>query len=114
MKVNFFNIRQTHRMLIINLKAYLLGIDDYDKNKLLDINSCDLNNWIYDYALKNYKNKEIKDIEVIHKKYHFLVNKIVQLKKNGQVFAANNKYNELSHLNNELMELLKKIEKIII
>ena len=54
MRLDFFYAKQKHRMWKIRVRAYLLDIDSFDKNKIKDHHSCDLGKWIDNYARENY------------------------------------------------------------
>lgn len=112
MELNFFYAKHKHKMWKMRLKAFLLGLEDFDENKITSSDDCDLGKWINEYAKEAYKDfPEMEELIQIHDKIHEIVKEIPTLKKKNKLQEANQKYELLKKESDRLLQKLGKIEQ---
>jgi len=110
MNLDFFLIKQKHRMWCLKMKAYLLDIQEFDEERVISHSACDLGKWLSEVALPNYGNlPEIVELDTIHKIFHDTVKQIVMLKKQGFIHEA---YIEFTNLKNTSESIIKWLDTI--
>ncbi|MCF8334957.1 MAG: CZB domain-containing protein [Bacteroidales bacterium] len=112
MELNFFYAKHKHRMWKMKLKAFLLGLDELDENKIVSSDSCILGQWINNYGWEAYKEyPEMKKFVDLHEKIHQIVRDIPGLKKKNKLEEARNKFKELDKESDKLIELLDILQQ---
>lgn len=111
MVLDYFIAKQKHRMWMINMKAYLLDLEDFDASKVASHTNCDLGKWIYGYGINVFKNNsEFEELEKIHQVLHETILTIINLKESNNLKEANLEFNKLEDVSNKILYLLDKIE----
>gem|GEM_PF-2051653 len=112
MELNFFYAKHKHRMWKMKLKAYLLGLDDLDENKIVSDQECELGQWINQVGWEAYKHHpEMQQLVDKHQLIHQVVEEIPKLKKTGDLQKATNQYNRLEEESDKLIGLIEAIEE---
>lgn len=112
MKLDFFIAKQHHRMWMINMKAFLLDIEDFEADKVAKHTDCMLGKWIYNEAIHFYKeNQNFIALESIHQELHSVIVEIILAKKLGKFDEAQNKLSVLDQLSTNILGLLDELEK---
>jgi methyl-accepting chemotaxis protein len=112
MILDFFIAKQKHRMWMINMKAYLLGVEDFKAENIAKHTDCDLGKWIYGFAIKEFKgNQHFDELEKIHQELHRTIVDIIQLKEANQLVEANTAFNNLEEISGRILQLLDVLEQ---
>ncbi len=112
MVLDYFIAKQKHRMWMINMKAYLLNLEDFDASKVASHTACDLGKWIYSYAITVFAgNADFDELEKIHQELHKTILNIISLKENNNLIEANTEFNKLEKISNRILILIDNIEK---
>ena len=112
MVLDFFIAKQKHRMWMINMKAYLLGVEDFKAENIAKHTDCDLGKWIYGYAITEFKgNSHFDELEKIHQELHKTIVDIIQLKEENKLIEANSAFNSLEEISGRILQLLDVLEQ---
>ncbi len=112
MVLDFFIAKQKHRMWMINMKAFLLGIEDFKAENVAKHTDCDLGKWIYGYAIDVFKgNPHFDELELIHQELHQAIVSIIQLKEQNNMNEANEMFTKLESISGSILSLLDKLEQ---
>jgi methyl-accepting chemotaxis protein len=112
MILDYFIAKQKHRMWMINMKAYLLGVEDFKAENVAKHTDCDLGKWIYGYAINEFKgNPSFDELESIHQELHKIIVDIIKLNEAGNKDEALNNYNNLETISRRILVLLDEMEK---
>jgi methyl-accepting chemotaxis protein len=112
MILDFFIAKQKHRMWMINMKAYLLGVEDFKAENIAKHTDCDLGKWIYGFAINEFKgNVHFDELERIHQDLHRTIVEIINMKEAGRIDDANTSFNSLEAISTRILTLLDEMEK---
>jgi methyl-accepting chemotaxis protein len=112
MVLDFFIAKQKHRMWMINMKAYLLGVEDFKAENIAKHTDCDLGKWIYGYAISEFKgNQHFDELEKIHQELHKTIVDIIKLKEANELESANKAFNSLEEISGRILNLLDVLEQ---
>lgn len=115
MNLDFFLAKQKHHMWKIQLKAFLLDLQDMSADQATDHTQCDLGKWLYGFGLEEYGDlKEMADLEKEHQQLHRMVRDILAAKNSGARGKAMELYARLAKLSGSIEEALDAIEKKIV
>lgn len=114
MNLDFFMAIQKHHLWRIQLKAFLLGLQDLSANQAADHAGCQLGKWLYEYGLNAYPDiREVADLEEIHQQLHHSAQEIIAAKKSNDLPKAKELYGVLAKTSDELERLMNSIEEKI-
>jgi len=112
MELNFFYAKHKHKMWKMHLKAYLLGLDDFDEKRIVSSKDCELGKWINAFAKNKYKgHPELSNLIRLHDNIHQIVIDIPDLKKQGKVDEAYKKLHLLENESAKFIAILEALEK---
>ena len=112
MVLDFFIAKQKHRMWMINMKAYLLNVEDFKAENVAKHTDCDLGKWIYGYAIDAFNgNSHFDELEKIHQELHRTIVNIIQLKEAGSLEEANQAFTSLEEISGRILQLLDVLEQ---
>jgi methyl-accepting chemotaxis protein len=112
MVLDFFIAKQKHRMWMINMKAYLLGVEDFKAENVAKHTDCDLGKWIYGYAIDAFRgNASFDELERIHQDLHKIIVDIIQLNEAGNKEEALKTYDSLETISKRILVLLDEMEQ---
>lgn len=113
MVLDYFIAKQKHRMWMINMKAYLLGIEDFEASQVASHTACDLGKWIYSFAINIFsENESFQELEKIHQELHKTILNIISLKESNNLIEANLEFSKLETISTRILELLDNMEKM--
>jgi len=112
---DFASARIKHWVWNRRLEQYLKGQETITEQELISHKDCYLGKWLYSQGMKEYgKFEEMRKLEKMHEQFHDDVKEIVLLEKMGEIEKAQAKLKEVQPESEELMELMKTIEKKIL
>ena len=112
MVLDFFIAKQKHRMWMINMKAYLLNVEDFKAENIAKHTDCDLGKWIYGYAIDAFKgNSHFDELEKIHQELHKTIVNIIHLKEAEKLEEANSAFNSLEEISGKILLILDVLEQ---
>lgn len=112
MRLDYFLAKQKHRMWMINMKAFILGIEDFEAEKVAKHTDCDLGKWIYGFAINVFKgDSHFDELEKIHQDLHKLIVYIIEETKKNNIKAADEAYQNLELISKRILDLLDELEK---
>jgi len=115
MNLDFFLAKQKHYMWKIQLKAFLLDLQDMSAGQAVDHTQCDLGKWLYGFGLERYGDiKEMAELEKVHQQLHRLVRDVLDAKNNGDRAKAMELYAGLDEISGRIEKSLDAIEKKIV
>lgn len=110
--VDFALAKLNHTLWKMKLKRFLEDRETLTEETLVSYRNCELGKWLYSEGLKNYKGvPEIHQLERVHTDLHNLVKKVVRLKHGGSQLRAEQEYEKLGALSDEIITLLTVIEQ---
>ncbi|MBR8829479.1 MAG: CZB domain-containing protein [Gomphosphaeria aponina SAG 52.96 = DSM 107014] len=112
---DFAAARIKHWIWNRRLEQYLKGQETITEQELVSHRDCSLGKWLYSQGMKEYSQfDEMWKLEKMHEKFHNDVKEIVMLEHHGETEKAQAKLKEAQPESDELMELMKTIEKKIL
>jgi methyl-accepting chemotaxis protein len=112
MILDYFIAKQKHRMWMINMKAYLLGVEDFKAENVAKHTDCDLGKWIYGFAINEFKgNPSFDELERIHQDLHKIIVEIIQLNEAGKKDEALKSFDSLESISTRILTLLDEMER---
>jgi methyl-accepting chemotaxis protein len=113
--IDFAGARRAHRQWRVNVRAYINDLDvTFDHATAHDGTLCALGKWIYSEG-KDYQNlPSYQDLEENHGKLHAYIGRILELKDQGEIAAANAEMLNLEAASHKVIELLNQLESDIV
>jgi methyl-accepting chemotaxis protein len=109
--IDFQIFRIKHIAWKTMLKAFLEGRGNLTEEKAVSHRECDLGKWLYSEGLKQYgKIPDMQKLEKVHEDLHETVRHIIFQKKAGDSVAAEQGYEKIGPLSDEIVSLLSTIE----
>ncbi|QWR78768.1 methyl-accepting chemotaxis protein [Candidatus Magnetomonas plexicatena] len=109
---DFSNARSKHLAWKSRLRDFLDGKESLTESQAVSHKDCDLGKWLYSKGLSSFGNiPEMMTLEKIHEELHSIVKDIVRLKHSGNTSAAEEQYNHIGPMSQEIIGLLTAIEK---
>ncbi len=110
MKLDFFLAKHFHRMFLVYLKGYLLGICDIKFEDLISDKECEFCRWVVSSGLSDYGDMlEVKQLMDKHKEMHGAVEVLLAFEDTKSKLENLNKV--VSSMSNEILLLLDVIEE---
>ena len=114
-KTDFTNLRLKHVVWRANLEGLFAGKKTMTEEQAINHKSCDVGKWLYAVGIKKYGDlPEIHELEKIHFKLHATVQKILLMKKSGDMYTEKEELGKLDKILSKMMLLLVKIEEDLI
>jgi len=108
--LGFFYARHNHRLLVINLHAFILGLINIEESDIISSKDCELHIWIETYIKPLHgQNKLIAELETIHKKSHTLYYKIFYSVVNNDIQAAKADFELLCKYSDQILEIMDQL-----
>ena len=93
------------------LREFLDGRGSLTLEQAVSHHDCALGKWYYSEGMKEYGNmQEMREVEAPHAELHQIIKKIIQLKEQGDMDAAENEYQKVKPLSGKIVGLLDEIE----
>ncbi|MEO6685205.1 MAG: CZB domain-containing protein, partial [Dyadobacter sp.] len=110
LELDFERAKAKHILFKTRLRSMLYGIDT-DETAVTSHKECEVERWIYEYALEKYGHiPEMQDLEKIHQKIHDCANELISLYKNGAVEKAREGLSTMELIAGNLITLLSVVE----
>ncbi|WP_220720747.1 methyl-accepting chemotaxis protein [Agarivorans litoreus] len=112
---DFDMARNAHLAWKIKVRDFLKGdVSAITKQQACSHKECALGRWYYSDGAKQYKQLSyFKQIEAPHARLHQIVKEILELHDNNELEKADELYQELGPLSENIVELLNKTEKSV-
>ena len=111
---DFATARNIHLAWRDKLASFLEGKTILNEKQFTSHRECMLGKWIYSKDFEKYKKQpDTKALMTIHIKLHEAIQRVVQLKKEGNLQGAQDEYQQFLRFSNELVNLLNRLERII-
>jgi methyl-accepting chemotaxis protein len=109
--INFATIRFKHLQWKSKLRDFLDGKQALTEAQAVSHHDCDLGKWYYGDGMRDFGHiQEMKDLDGIHAELHSTVREIVTLKNSGDLEKAEEKFERIGPMSEEIVGLLNKIE----
>jgi methyl-accepting chemotaxis protein len=109
--ITFATIRFKHLQWKSKLRDFLDGKQALTEAQAVSHHDCDLGKWYYGEGLEKFGHiREMKELEGIHADLHGTVREIVTLKNSGEADKAEQKFERIGPMSEEIVGLLNKIE----
>jgi methyl-accepting chemotaxis protein len=110
--INFAQIRFKHLQWKSRLRDFLDGKSALTEEQAVSHKDCDLGKWYYAEGLANFGHiKEMQELDGIHADLHRVVKDIVVLKNSGNSAKAEQEFEKIGPISQEIIGLLNEIEK---
>ncbi|MEE9493874.1 MAG: methyl-accepting chemotaxis protein [Gammaproteobacteria bacterium] len=110
--IDFSAAKQKHLSWRTRLRKFLAGDEAMSAEQAMSHKDCDLGKWIYATALDQFGSMpEMQELEKVHQDMHATIKKIVTLKNDGDVMAAQNEYEKIEPASAHVVGLLDDIER---
>lgn len=111
---DFSSAKSAHLAWKARVRSFLDGKQSLTREEAVSHHDCALGKWYYSEALNRYSDiAEIHAIEHPHKQLHALIKAIVNERESGNTERAEQLYNEIEPLSNEIIALLNNVENQI-
>lgn len=108
--LGFFYARHNHRLWVINLHAFILGLTNIQESDIISDKDCELHSWIENYVIPLHgKNSLVMELETLHKKAHSLYYKIFSSVNNNDPQTAKADYELLSKYSEEILQIMDQM-----
>ncbi len=108
--LGFFYARHNHRLLVINLHAFILGLIHIQESDIVSSKDCELHSWIETYIKPLHEQNElVTELETIHKKFHSLYYKIFYSVVNNDIQTANADYELLCKYSDQILQIMGQL-----
>lgn len=95
----------------VRLRAYLDGKGGLSKDQAVSHKDCSLGKWYYATGLTELGHiPEMGELEQPHAELHRLISRIIELNESGRTADAENEYEKVDALSNQVVALLDHIQ----
>jgi len=110
--LDFFKARLAHMAWRMRIRDFLDGKVTLSEEEAVSHRHCMLGQWLYSTGLENYGGyQEMQALEPEHERLHAVIREIVVLKNSGESEQAESRFNEIETLSEQIMALLKGLER---
>ncbi|MGK7901740.1 MAG: CZB domain-containing protein [Hormoscilla sp.] len=110
--IDFSLAKAQHSLWKIKLRSFLHGQSEIQLTEFVSHRDCLLGKWLYATGLAKYGSiPEMQSLETIHQKLHVIASRIVEMKRLGQVDAAERELAQLEPLSEKIVDLLNSVEQ---
>ncbi len=110
--MDFALARFNHQVWKMRLRSFLRGKEELTEAETSSHTDCDLGRWIYGEGVKQFgAYPEMQRLEKTHADMHAKVKQIVKLKNAGDLQAADQEYEKMKALSDEVVLLLTTVEQ---
>ena len=111
-QMDFALARLNHQVWKMRLRSFLNDREKMDESEAVEPTQCDLGKWLYGTGMKEFGSfPEIKELEERHAELHQYIKDIIVLKKAGQTEKANEYFQKVGPLSEDVVRLLNVIER---
>ncbi len=115
MNLDFLLTKQKHALWKIQLKAFLLDLQEFSVEEAIDHRRCELGKWLYNFGLKTYANIDaVHQLEQVHQQLHTIVKDIIQAKGLKNLKKTTSLFDELKMVSDRIESLLDEVETSIL
>ena len=109
--LDFTIAKMKHQMWKRKLTQFISQDIPIDEKELVSERDCQLGQWLYSQGMDKYKElMDINTLERVHKQLHELTFSIVNDKKENNMPAAKEGLTQLSHISDEIVSILDRLE----
>lgn len=108
----FMKARSAHLAWKGKIRGFLDGVVEMDAGQAVSHHDCALGKWLDKEGRAQLQHlSEMSKLDQVHEKMHRLIKEIVQLKQEGQLEQAEQKFEQIDPLSKEVVGLLDAIEQ---
>lgn len=101
-----------HSLWKIKLSSFLHGKLEIKLTEFVSHRDCLLGKWLYSTGLAKYGSiPEMESLETMHQQLHAIASRIVEMKRLGQIDAAELELDHIEPLSEKLTDLLNSVER---
>jgi methyl-accepting chemotaxis protein len=110
--LDFALARSRHLDWKDKLKSFLEGRGTLSEAEATSHKDCELGKWLYSQGLRRYGSApSMRELEQAHAELHATMQRVVQMKKAGNVDGAEREYEKVRPISDKVMGLLNEVEK---
>ncbi len=108
--LSYFYARHNHRLWVVNLHAFILGLTNIQESDIISDKDCDLHSWIETYVKPRHgENSLVMELTTKHKKTHSLYYKIFSSVNNNDTETAKADYELLSKYSEQILQIMDQL-----
>ena len=112
LKIEFSLARNLHRNWRSKMRFFLNGEDSLTEEEAYSPEACPFGKWLYSEGLPKYGDiPDMRKLERLHRRMHWLVKQNKQTRNTGVFFAAEKNFHKIEELSQEILYLLNTVEK---
>ena len=112
MQTNFFYTRHKIRMFLIQIKAYMLDIINFDEKRFMSVKNSDLGRWMQKQIIDKVNDDDVIDELMFNLENMHVYAKYIILNKSKNYTEAKKYYELLKEKARLIYKLLDKIESL--
>lgn len=108
--IDFVLAMNNHLIWKMRLRAFLDGEATMTIEEAISHKHCELGKWLYAEGLDRYsKFEDMSELEKVHEELHNTIKNIVIMKENGDIVEAENEFEKVNSISNNIVKIIEKL-----